>query len=275
MLAEHYVGTSGYSYGHWIGVLYPPELSQAKWLEYYCQFFGTVELNVTFYRLPTASTFKGWRKRSPENFVFALKGSRFITHIKKLGDCEEPLELFFQRVKELGDKARVILWQLPPRFKVDLDKLQRFCHLLATNPRASKYHHAFEFREKSWFCREVYDILKNYNFALALADWPFILQVKGKPQEIGIIKYKAPKIEVEETADFLYIRRHGAVALYASNYSDEELQRDARYIREWLEEGRDVYIYFNNDAYGYAVKNALFLKKLLEKGQECGLGGLC
>lgn len=261
---KFYVGTSGYSYGHWIGVLYPPELSQTKWLEHYCQFFNTVELNVTFYRLPTASTFKGWRKRTPDNFWFALKGSRFITHIKKLGDCEEPLELFLQRTEELGDKARVILWQLPPRLKVDLEKLEKFCRLLSTHEKARKYLHAFEFREKTWFCKDVYNILRSYNFSLALADWPFILQTEGKPQEIGIIKYKAPKVDVEETADFLYIRRHGAVALYASNYSEEELQRDARYIKEWFREGKEVYIYFNNDAYGYAVRNALFLKKLLE-----------
>lgn len=265
MPSKCYVGTSGYSYGHWIGVLYPPEISRTKWLEYYCQFFNTVELNVTFYRLPTANTFRSWKKRSPEDFRFALKGSRFITHIKKLGDCEEPLKLFFERVKELGDKARVILWQLPPRFKADFEKLQRFCFFLSTNPEAKKYLHAFEFRDKTWFCSDVYDILRRYNFSLALADWPFILQVEGKPQEVGIIKYKAPKIEVEETADFLYIRRHGAVALYASNYSEEELERDARYIREWMDEGKDVYIYFNNDAYGYAVQNALFLKKLLEE----------
>lgn len=265
MPAKAYVGTSGYSYGHWIGVLYPPELPQVRWLEHYCQFFNTVELNVTFYRLPLANTFRSWRKRTPESFCFALKGSRFITHIKKLSDCEEPLALFFQRVEEMGSKARVILWQLPPRFKVDLKKLEKFCTLLAVNPQTAKYLHAFEFREKTWFCKEVYDILRNHNLSLALADWPFILEVKDKPQEIGIIKYKTPKIEVEETADFLYIRRHGAVALYASNYSEEELKRDARYIKEWIQEGKDVYIYFNNDAYGYAVKNALFLKKLLEE----------
>lgn len=264
MLAKCYVGTSGYSYGHWIGVLYPPELSQRKWLEHYSQFFNTVELNVTFYRLPTPSTFKSWSKRTPEGFWFALKGSRFITHIKKLGDCEEPLELFLQRVEELGEKAKVILWQLPPRFKVDLEKLEKFCTLLSSNQKARRYFHAFEFREKTWFCKDVYSILRKHNFSLTLADWPFILQVGGKPQEVGIIKYRAPKIEVEETANFIYLRRHGAVALYSSNYSEEELQRDALYIKEWLKGGKDVYIYFNNDAYGNAVRNALYLKKLLE-----------
>lgn len=264
MSAKFYIGTSGYSYGHWRGVFYPPELSQKKWLEYYCQFFNTVELNVTFYRLPLASTFRSWDKRSPEGFCFSLKGSRFITHIKKLADCEESLKVFLQRVGEMGNKARVILWQLPPRFKLDLEKLRRFCSLLTANSQAVKYLHAFEFRDKTWFCREVYDILKNHNFALALADWPFVLETKGKPQQVGIIKYEAPKIEAEETANFLYLRRHGAVALYASDYSDEELKRDAHYVREWLEEGKDVYIYFNNDAYGHAVENALFLKKLLE-----------
>jgi uncharacterized protein YecE (DUF72 family) len=264
-MSSFYIGTSGYSYGHWRGVFYPPDLPQSKWLEYYCRFFNTVELNVTFYRLPLASTFRSWRKRSPEDFVFVLKGSRFITHIKKLGDCKEPLELFLERAEEIGEKGRVILWQLPPRFKFDGEKLKNFCELLSSHPKAKRYLHAFEFRDKSWFCQEVYDILRGHNFSLALADWPFILETEGKPQEVGIIKYRTQKITVEETADFLYIRRNGAVALYASNYSDEELERDARYIKEWLRAGKDVYVYFNNDAYGYAVKNALYLKKLLEE----------
>ncbi|MBC7326649.1 DUF72 domain-containing protein [bacterium] len=263
MRGKAFVGTSGYSYGHWIEVFYPRSVPQTKWLEYYSRFFNTVELNVTFYRLPSVSMFQSWRKRSPADFSFALKGSRFITHIKKLADCREPIEIFFQRVETLGEKAKVILWQLPPRFKVDIERLEKFCSLLSTNPLAVKYRHAFEFREKTWFCNEVYEILRRHGYALALADWPFILELRDKPQEVGIIKYKAPKIEVEETANFLYIRRHGAVALYASNYSDEELQRDAVYILDWLNQGKDVYIYFNNDAYGYAVRNALTLKKFL------------
>ncbi|MGB9797232.1 MAG: DUF72 domain-containing protein [bacterium] len=263
-MSVFYIGTSGYSYGHWRGVFYPPDLPQTKWLEHYSKFFNTVELNVTFYRLPLVSTFKSWRLRTPQDFTFALKGSRFITHIKKLGDCSEPLELFLDRVEEMGEKGRVILWQLPPRFKCDSEKLKSFCQLLSSHPKGKRYLHAFEFRDRSWFCDDVYKILKEHNFSLALADWPFILETKGKPQEVGIIKYKAPKITVEETADFLYIRRHGAVALYASNYSEAELQRDAMYIREWLKADKDVYIYFNNDAYGYAVENALYLKKLLE-----------
>lgn len=265
-MARAFIGTSGYNYGHWRSVFYPPSLSPSKWLEHYCQFFSSVELNVTFYRLPQTSAFKGWYKRTPPHFSFALKGSRFITHIKKLGDCQEPLDTFAERVGELREKVGVILWQFPPRFKFDREKLEGFLSLLSSHPLTRNWRHSFEFRDISWFCPSVYHMLREHNFSLALADWPFILQTTGKPQEVGIIKYKARKVDVEETADFIYLRRHGAVALYASDYSEEELQRDAQYIKRWLEEGRDVFVYFNNDAYGFAVKNALRLKELVEGG---------
>jgi len=249
-----FIGTSGYNYLHWWnGVFYPSDLPQSKWLEFYAQFFDTVELNVSFYRLPKKETFAGWHKRTPDNFSFAVKGSRFITHIKRLKECREPLELFFDRVSALREKASIILWQLPPQFKFQKEdnRLKSFLKDLSDVFRPylkssiSRLRQAFEFREASWFCDEVFDLLREENISLCIADWP--------------------EFEVKKpvTADFVYLRRHGATALYASCYSDQELEREARQIEEWLKAGRDVYIYFNNDAYGYAVKNGLRLKELL------------
>ena len=247
LMPKAYIGTSGYIYNHWSGVFYPEGLAKDKWLEYYCKFFDTVELNVTFYCLPQETAFKNWYKRTPDNFIFTLKGSRFITHIKKLNDCEEPLELFFNRAKHLKEKHKMILWQTPPNFKVDLERLEKFCGLLE-KISPPKLHHAFEFRHESWFCEEVYQILEKYNVALVKGDYPL-----GIPQE-----------DMPETADFVYLRRHGPSDLYSSNYSDNQLKKDAKHIKNWLNNNKDVFVYFNNDADGFAIKNALKLKKMIK-----------
>ena len=278
-MSKAYIGTSGYIYDHWYGVFYPEDLTKDKWLEHYCQFFDTVELNVTFYRLPFEAAFKGWYKRTPENFLFTVKGSRFITHIKKLNDPKEPVKLLFDRAKHLKEKLGMILWQLPPGFKANLDRLEDFCKLLKKDyfkeekdyykkdyyknslERKNVIRHSFEFREESWFCEDVYQILKRYNMALVICDYPFQLAISEKRQATEGRK----QIQVPETADFIYLRRHGATALYSSNYSDNQLKEDAQQIKKWLKKGKDVYVYFNNDAYGYAVKNALKLKELIRK----------
>jgi uncharacterized protein YecE (DUF72 family) len=264
-MSKAYIGTSGYIYDHWYSVFYPEDLTKDKWLEYYCKFFDTVELNVTFYRLPFESAFKGWYKRTPDNFLFTVKGSRFITHIKKLNDPKEPLELLFSRVKHLKEKLGVILWQLPPQFKANPDKLEKFCSLLHSFTPSLRY--SFEFRHESWFCPEIYEVLKKYNMALVICDYPFQLATRLPARQVGDKRTairERKQIVVPETADFIYLRRHGATALYASNYSDEQLKQDAEQIKKWLKSSKDVYIYFNNDAYGYAVKNALKLKELLK-----------
>lgn len=238
-----FIGTSGYNYNHWAdGVFYPNNLKQNKWLEYYCKCFSTVELNVTFYRLPNESTFKSWYNRTGKNFVYAVKGSRFITHIKKLKDSQELLELFFSRAKLLKNKLGVVLWQLPPGLHKDERRLENFCQLLAKGYNFCR--HAFEFRHKNWFCEQIYSILRYYNYGLCIAHsgrWPY---------------------ENELTADFTYIRFHGGEVLYGSEYSKQELSEWANKIKKWLRNKIDVYAYFNNDAYGYAVKNALQLKEL-------------
>jgi len=245
-MPEIYIGTSGFSYKHWSdGVFYPKDIPQRKWLEYYTEHFNTVELNVSFYRLPKGSVFEGWYKRTPENFIFVLKGSRFITHIKKLADCNDSIELFFSRAKGLKEKLGVVLWQLPPNFHANAERLQKFCELLEENKVAKDTKHVFEFRHESWFRDEIYGVLRKHNFSLCVAHsrcWPY--------EEVA-------------TAGFVYMRFHGGEVLYGSNYSDEELQDWAAKAKKWLSENRDIYAYFNNDAYGYAVYNAKKFRELL------------
>jgi uncharacterized protein YecE (DUF72 family) len=242
---EIYIGTSGYNYKHWwSGVFYPQEVPPSKWLEYYCQYFKTVELNVTFYRLPRESVFQSWYRRTPRSFLFTLKGSRLITHLKRLQDCEEPLRAFVNGVNFLKEKAKVVLWQFPPKFKVVPERLRVFIELL--QKYIPKLRHVFEFRDESWLSEKVYKYLPHQNFTICQADHP---------------KFN---FEIPCWGNFVYLRRHGASSLYRSFYSDEELSADAEKIKAWVEEGRDVFVYFNNDAKGYAVKNALTLKEMLK-----------
>lgn len=235
------IGTSGWTYNHWLGVFYPEDLPKSRWLEHYCRHFDTVEINCSFYRLPREATFSNWRKRAPEGFIFAVKASRYITHVKRLSEIEESLELFLSRAELLGEKLGPILFQLPPRFKADPERLERLLSLLPEGLKA-----AFEFRDESWFCREIYELLERHNAALCIADSP-----------------KFPRA-FEVTADFSYFRLHGSKKLYASRYTREELEGWASIIREHLRSGLDVYVYFDNDAFGYAVENALELKGMLE-----------
>lgn len=243
-----FVGTSGYNYKHWsAGVFYPPKLSQRKWLEYYAKYFNTVELNVTFYRLPKKETFKNWYKRTPQQFLFVVKGNRFITHIKKLKDCEQPLKLFFDYAKELKEKLGPILWQLPPNFKADEERLEKFCQGLTKSVAVKNVPQIFEFRHPSWFCQKTYSMLKKYKFSLCIA------HSNRWPRPGGMV-----------TAGPVYLRFHGGEILYGSNYSDKELKTWAVKAKRWFETGKSIYAYFNNDAYGFAVKNALAFRRLLE-----------
>lgn len=239
------IGTSGYNYPHWWnGVFYPSQLPQRKWLEYYAEFFNTVELNVSFYRLPTKDVFASWYKRTPKGFSFSVKGSRYITHIKRLKDCREPLSLLFDHASPLKEKLGALLWQLPPKFRFQRERLEGFCVLLSTLPRSKRLRHTFEFRDESWFCEEAFKILQEFNFGFCIAHGSGLPYV-----EKGI-------------SDFVYLRLHGGEVLYGSNYSDKELKQWAEKIQTWEKNGKTVFVYFNNDAYGFAVKNALTLKKL-------------
>lgn len=238
------IGTSGYSYPHWKDIFYPSSISQSHWLEHYAKFFDTVELNVTFYRQVKKEVFASWYKRTPSNFLFAIKGSRYITHIKRLKDCKDSLKIFFDNALPLKEKIGVILWQLPPSMKSDTKVLHNFCNTL-NEEGYMNYLHTFEFRNSSWFNEEIYKILRKFSIALCIAHSP-----NWKKEEII-------------TADFIYLRFHGGEVLYGSEYSDEELKEWAMKVKKWKEKGKKIFAYFNNDYGGFAVKNAITLKKLL------------
>lgn len=244
-VAKVLIGISGWSYADWAGQFYPVEIPKTRWLEYYCHRFATVEINSSFYRLPKEMTFAKWRERVPEDFVFAVKASRYITHIKKLNDPVESARLFLTRTRFLGGKLGPVLFQLPPGLKARLDKLEQ---LLLSRPRDLRY--CFEFRHTSWFCREVYDLLRRHNCALCIADSP----------EFPLV--------IQRTADFSYFRLHGSPVLYRSRYSHEELKAWAERIERFLDENADVYVYFDNTDDGYATINAQELMSLLSQRSE-------
>ena len=241
-----FVGTAGWSYKDWVPNFYPKAQSASfDWLEYYSEYLETVELNVSFYRLPSKEVFQGWYKRTPKGFLFGVKGSRFITHVKRLKDCREPLSLLLDHASPLKGKMGVLLWQLPPRFRFQKDRLEEFCVLLSTLPRSKRLRHAFEFRDESWLCQDAFRILEEFNFAFCIAHG------SGLPYVEAV------------TSDFVYLRLHGGEVLYGSNYSDKELKAWAEKVKGWEKKGKAVFVYLNNDAYGFAVKNGLALRKLL------------
>lgn len=239
-VSSFYCGTSGFSYKHWRGCFYPAELSAGKWLEHYCKNFTTVELNNPFYRLPEKSTFEKWRDRAPEAFVYAVKASRYLTHIKKLHEPEEALGNVLNNSSGLGDKLGPILYQFPPHWRMDLPRLEAFLKLLPRDLR-----HVFEFRDNSWQNEEVWAMLSKYSSAYCIMDSP------GLP------------LHLKTTTNFTYIRmHHGAQENAGGNYTDQELFVWAERIQQMLETG-DVYVYFNNDPNCYAVHNAWRLKDLV------------
>ena len=235
-----FIGTSGWYYQHWYGRFYPQGLSKERLLPYFAQSFNTVELNNTFYHLPKETTVKGWYKKVPDDFVFAVKASRFITHIKRLANLGDSLKVFLKRAYLLKEKLGPVLYQLPPSMKKDSRKLTSFLKKL---PKKTK--NVVEFRHRSWLDEEIFAILKKFNAAhciISMPDFPTV---------------------VRATCDFVYIRMHGGTILYGSNYSKAELKQCAGWIKKFLKDGLDTYVYFNNDASGFAVKNALALKKLV------------
>lgn len=236
------IGCSGFSYQHWRGTFYPEELPSTRWFAHYCTLFASVELNVTFYRLVKPATFDHWRESTPPGFSFAVKGSRFITHLKRLDAPDEPLERFFAGVLRLEEKLFAVLWQFPPDYSCNLERLGRFLTCLRQYP----VRNAFEFRHESWLNAEVAAMCKGHNVAICMADWPPFIA------------------DAPLTADFVYLRRHGESGRYSSLYTPDELATDAGRIRRYLATGRDVAIYFNNDFNGYAPQNAGELARLLK-----------
>lgn len=240
---KYYIGCSGWHYDHWRVLYYPEGLAKPKWLQFYATQFTTVELNNSFYHLPSEKAFTAWRESSPDNFVFAVKVSRFITHIKRLRNLGSAVENFLSRACFLENKLGPLLYQLPPNMKRNDEVLENF---LSSLPQ--KYQHVFEFRHESWIEDSVFRILQQYNTGLCVFDMP---------------GFTCPLVA---TSDFAYIRFHGSEGLYSSCYSDEELSQWASKIAQLGKEVKAVYIYFNNDAEAFAVRNALTLAEFINKG---------
>jgi uncharacterized protein YecE (DUF72 family) len=239
MSAIH-IGTSGWHYKHWVGTFYPPRTPASKMFAFYCARFDTVELNNTFYSLPKPAGLENWRESSPENFCFAAKGSRFITHMKKLKDPEMALAKYFDAIERLHEKLGPILFQLPPGWNFDADRLAIFLNAL---PRHHRY--AFEFRNQTWDNPQAYEMLARHNAAYCIFD---------------LAGYQSP---MQVTSDITYVRLHGPGGKYQGSYSDEALTRWAKHIQTWSRTLKAIYVYFDNDDSGFAAHNALRLKELL------------
>jgi len=244
-----YIGTSGWVYSHWEGVFYSQDLPSKDKLKYFSKHFKTAEINYSFYHLPRPSTYQKWYSETPEDFLFAVKASRFITHIKRLKGVKETWKQFLNNAISLKEKLGPILFQFPPSFKATPENIKRLEDFLKF---ITKYHiphtkyrirFAFEFRHKSWCDKKIYQLLKKYKVAWVIADSP-----------------SYPKAEVV-TADFIYIRMHGSKVLFTSNYTKKELKDLAQKVKKWLRQKKEVFVYFNNDAMGYAIENARELLK--------------
>jgi uncharacterized protein YecE (DUF72 family) len=241
MACDIRIGTSGFHYKHWKGPFYPEKLREAAMLDFYAQHFDTVELNNSFYRLPSESAFDEWRDATPENFVFAVKASRFLTHNKKLKDPENAVDNLIPRAVRLNRKLGPLLFQLPPKWRINAERLRGLLQILPAELR-----YTFEFRELSWITAEVCRILREFNAAFC------IYELAGYHSPLSI------------TADFAYVRLHGpATGKYQGSYSEHQLCRWARQIDSWSKQLTAVYVYFDNDESGYAATNALRLKDMI------------
>ena len=231
-----FIGTSGYNYKDWKGQFYPETLSQRKWLAFYAEAFKTVEINATFYGSFSFAAYENWFSQVPDDFRFTIKGPRFLTHIKRLKDPSDSLERFFTAATGLGEKLSCVLWQLPANFQYkDGETDKRLTQFFSLLPQATR--HVIEFRHESWFCEEVYALLRHHNIGFVIND----SSIYPRRDEV--------------TANFIYIRFHGPHELYTSKYSEEEVKKWADKIKEYRQ-SYDVYCYFNNDYFGYAIENA-------------------
>lgn len=236
-----HIGTSGWHYDHWVGPFYPKHMRSSEFLAFYSQHFHTVEINNTFYHLPTRETLAEWRQKTPKHFLFACKASRFMTHMKKLKDPEQSSQKFFNAIQLLGNKLGPILFQLPPRWKVNLERLDQFLNVLP-----KKHRFVFEFRDDSWFEHGTYTVLAKHNAALCLYNFAG----RWSPLEI--------------TTDFVYIRLHGPKGPYQGQYGEKVLQALSQKFLNWSHQGKNVYCYFDNDENGFAARDGAKLMHLVE-----------
>jgi uncharacterized protein YecE (DUF72 family) len=234
------IGTSGWYYEHWKELFYPAGLPKNKWFEHYASQFDTVEINNTFYHQPKEQSIRRWQKNAPEGFLYAVKANRYITHIQKLKDASESLQRFFDGIDLLKRKLGPVLYQLPPGLHIDLNRLDDFIRLLPKRKTA-----VFEFRHKSWYCTDTYKLLEKYEAGFCIHDMPG----KESPQVV--------------TSNTVYIRFHGTTGRYSGNYPESVLLDWAKWIRDKSKKANGVYVYFNNDAHGLAIKNAKQLKNMI------------
>jgi len=242
-MSQLLIGTSGWNYDHWKNGFYKG-VPRKDWLGYYAEWFPAVEVNATFYRLQKAATLARWHDATPASFRFTIKGNRYLTHNKKLRDPAESVAIEREHARPLGDKLAVVLWQLPGNLEKRLDRLEAFCEALAGWPEV---RHAVELRHTSWFDEETRSCLEAHGVANCLsdaADWPMWRAV---------------------ASDLVYVRLHGHTRTYASAYGSGNLRKWAQSIRGWLGEGRQVHVYFDNDAEGAAPRDAMKLAKLVSE----------
>ncbi len=236
------IGTSGWYYDHWRERFYPRELAKNKWFDYYAQHFDTVEINNTFYHLPKLQTIRTWHERAPQNFVYAVKASRYITHIKRLREPADGLRRFFETISGLGENLGPILYQLPPSLGKDPGLLDAFLSFLPEDQTS-----VFEFRHDSWYEQDVYELLARRRAALCIHD------MSGE--------FSARVV----TGRIVYLRFHGVVGKYEGAYSRDALRKWAEWLGEQAEAGIGVYVYFNNDVSGHAVNDARKLRELVNQ----------
>jgi len=234
------IGCSGWNYKHWRGLFYPKGLPQRRWFEFYAEHFDTVEINNSFYRLPKAETFEKWRAQAPPGFCYAVKANRFLTQAKKLKDCAEPLARMMAPFRALDDRLGPILYQLPPRFRINLERLEEFLRMAPKDVA-----NVFEFREKSWYTEEAFELLDRHGASLCVHDMP------GSASERRAVGPVA------------YVRFHGCGGKYWGRYPDETLLGWADWIVEQARGGRPVWCYFNNDIDAHAIHDAQTLKAMV------------
>jgi uncharacterized protein YecE (DUF72 family) len=256
------IGCSGWQYRHWKGLFYPEKMPVARWFDHYATVFDTVEVNNTFYRLPEKATFIRWRAMMPDGFLGAIKASRFLTHMKKLKDPEEPLHRLFERAQGLGPRLGPVLYQLPARFPADRGRLEHFLSVLPRRLQGDQpgdapivLQHAIEFRDPSWYVPETFDVLERHEVALCLHD-----RAGSHTPDIAV-------------GPFIYVRFHGPSGAYHGGYDDEALRAKAIWLQAQHAAGRDVYAYFNNDIGGMALRDAVTLRSLIQANDDATASG--
>jgi uncharacterized protein YecE (DUF72 family) len=235
-----WVGTSGWHYEHWRGPFYPPDLPASRMLEHYCRHFRTVEINNSFYRLPSRDTFRAWRDATPPGFRFVVKASRFITHMKKLKDPAPALALLFERATALKEKLGPVLFQLPPGWKLNIERFRDFLSALP-----GSHDFVFELRNESWMTDEVFELMERRGVGFC------VYQLAGRTSPVQV------------TGRVAYVRLHGPGKAYQGQYSNADLRLWAARARQWTSGGKEVYVYFDNDQAGYAVDDARRLAGML------------